>query len=87
MIFILKVFHVSSAMIFITETRNYHHPDSQIPVIPAQDLAPSRSRSGPEADALLPWSSPHGRQMPHDHIQGLDRLKGDAGKPPRKCIV
>ena len=32
-------------------------------------------------------SSPHGRQMPHDHVQGLDRLEGDAGQTPRKCIV
>lgn len=52
-----------------------------------------RKRRRRRQTLLLLWpppqgrSSPHGRQMPHDHVQGLDRLEGDAGQPPRKCIV
>lgn len=32
-------------------------------------------------------NSPHWGQMSHDHIQGLDSLKGDAGEPSRQSLV
>ena len=31
--------------------------------------------------------SPHGGQVSHDHIQGLDGLEGDVGQPSRQRLV
>lgn len=36
---------------------------------------------------LKGFPSPHGRQVPHHHIQGLDGLKRDTRQPARESIV